>query len=241
MLKFNRFEEEIVGDNINEFFSAKQIRENNEVPYYQSGTPRENYLRKIWSDYINLTWEIDRLKNVEVYFSVNKIPQHYINGGVSNLEYYNYHYEHFRIKSISIVDYLVLFINHCLQLGIPSQRCNIHSITNNTILKASKLVQSINDFNKDIINLRFDRNKIIHEGTFEPLSLIPLNDIILTYEESFINEDDLIMAKLKKEEIDKAIKHFISDIKMINEHVELILNNLIPYIKKQVEIFKISE
>lgn len=241
MRKYKRFEEEIVGDNIDEFFSAEQIRENNEISFFQSGTLRENYLRRIWSDYINLTWEIDRLKNVEVYFSVNEIPQHYVNGGVSNLEYYNYHYEHFRIKSISIVDYLVLFINHCLQLGIPSRKCNVFSITENTILKASELVQRLKDFDKDIAELRSDRNKIIHEGTFEPLSLVSLNDVILAYEENFIDEDDLALAKLKEEQVEKAIKHFNSDIKMINDHVEIILNNLIPYIKKQVEIFKLSK
>lgn len=242
MHKFKKFEEEIVGDNIEDFFHPEQIRENNSgLTFHESGTPRQNYLRKIWTNYINLKWELERLNNVEVYFSIDKIPEHYTEGGIHNLEYYNYHYEHFRIKSISIVDYLVLFINHCLQMGIPVRKCNVFSITENTNIKDSELVQSLKDFENDISVLRRDRNKIIHEGTFEPQSMVPLNDVIIEYEESFIDEDDVEQGELKKEEIIKAIAHLKKEIEMINGHVEKVLNNLIPHIKRQADIFKLVE
>lgn len=182
MALFKKFEDEIVGDNIDDFFNPEKIRENNsELTFHDFGSPRLKYLKKIWTNYINLKWELERLKNVEVYFSIEKIPDHYSEGGINNLEYYNYHFEHFRIKSISIVDYLVLFINHCLQMGIPVKKCNIYSFTENTIVKDGDLVQSLKAFEKDISNLKKDRNKIIHEGTFEPQSMIPLNDVIVEY------------------------------------------------------------
>lgn len=242
MLNFKKFEEEIVGDNIDDFIYPEQIRENNsDQTFHEFGNPRQKYLKRIWTNYINLKWELERLKNVEVYFSIEKIPDHYSEGGIHNLEYYNYHYEHFRIKSISILDYLVLFINHCLQMGIPTRKCNIYSFTENTIIKDSNLVQSLKDFDKDISNLRMDRNKIIHEGTFEPQSMVPLNDVILDYEENSIDDDDIEQGELKKDEIVKAISHFRNEIKMLNTHVEKVLNNLIPHIKKQVEIFKLDE
>lgn len=241
MLKFKKFEEEIVGDNIDDFFHAQQIRENNsETSFYESITPKEKYLRKIWIKYINLNWEIERLNSVKVFFSINKIPDHYTQGGINNLEYYNYHYEYFRIKSISIIDYLVLFVNHCLKMGIPDRKCNVYSITENTNLKDSELVQCLIEFEKDISDLKKDRNKIIHEGTFESQTMAPLNDIILEYEENFIDEKNIEQGELKKEEITKIIEHFNLEIIMINAHVEKVLNALIPYIKKQVQIFKID-
>lgn len=242
MPNYKKFEEEIVGDNIDDFFHHQQIRENNsDLTFHDFGTPRQKYLKRIWTNYINLKWELERLKNVEVYFSIEKIPDHYSEGGIHNLEYYNYHYEHFRIKSISIVDYLVLFINHCLQMGIPVRKCKVFSLTENTNIKDSDLVQSLKDFEKDISNLKKDRNMIIHEGTFEPQTMVPLNDVILDYEENFIDEDDIEQGELKKEEINKAIAHFRNEINMINAHVEKVLNNLIPHIKKQVEVFKLDE
>jgi hypothetical protein len=242
MLKFKKFEDEIVGNNIEDFFFPEQIRENNsELSLYESCTPRENYLRRIWTSYINLSWELERLNNVNIYFSIDKIPEYYTQKGILNLEYYNYHYEYFRIKSVSILDYLVLFVNHCLQMGIPMKKCNIYSITENTNLKDSELAKSLNDFDKEISKLRIDRNKIIHEGTFEPESLRSLNDIIIEYEENCIHESDIAQGELKKDEIIKNIDQFNYEIKMINANVEIVLNCLIPHIKQQVNIFKLVE
>lgn len=243
MAKFQKFADEIVGNNIEDFFSAEQISENRSgLHYLESGNERQNYQRKIWVDYINLNFEIERLNNVEVYFSIKHIPHHYKDGGISNLEYYNYHYEHFRIKSISIIDYLVLLINHCLQLGIPTRKCNVYSITENTILKSSDLIKSLKKFDDEFIQLRSDRNKIIHEGSIEPDSLVQLNSIIMTHETFNMNPDaEETLAESKIEMVNEAIKSFKKDIAMINKHVEIILNNLIPYIKKQVDIFKITE
>lgn len=239
---FKKFENEIVGDNIDDFFHPEEIRENNnDFTIHDFGSPRQKYLKRIWTNYINLKWELKRLQNVEVFFSIEKIPDHYKEGGVHNLEYYNYHYEYFRIKSISVVDYLFLFINHCLQMGIPLKKCNFYSITENTNIKNSDLVQSLKEFDQEISSLKTDRNKIIHEGTFEPQIMVPLNDLILEYEENVINEDDIEKGDLKREEINKAIIHFRNEINMINAHVEKVLNNLIPHIKKQIEIFKLDE
>jgi hypothetical protein len=242
MTIFKKFEDEIVGDNIDDFFHPDVIRENNsDLTFHDFGSPSQKYLKRIWTNYINLKWELKRLHNVEIFFTIDKIPDHYNQGGIHNLEYYNYHYEHFRIKSISVVDYLLLFINHCLQIGIPLKKCNIYSITENTNIKNSDLVQSLKDFDQEISHLKTDRNKIIHEGTFEPQSMVPLNDLILEYEENVIDEDDIEKGELKREEINKAITHFRNEINMINAHVEIVLNNLIPHIKKQVEIIKLTE
>lgn len=243
MAKFQKFADEIVGDNIDEFISGEQVSLNRSgFLNLEVGTVRQNYQRKILVDYINLNFEIERLNNVEVYFSIKHIPNHYKRGGISNLEYYNYHYEHFRIKSISIIDYLVLFINHCLQLGIPTRKCNLYNITENTILKSSDLIQSLKNFDSEFSQMRSDRNKIIHEGNFEPNSLVQLNKIIMTHETFNMNPDaEETLDESKVEKASEAIECFKTDIAMINNHVEIILNNLIPYIKKQCDIFNLTE
>ena len=242
MLNFIKFEKEIVGDNVNDFIYPGQLRENNSnLRFHEFGTSKQKYLKRIWTNYLNLKWEIERLNFVEVYFSIEKIPEHYKEGGIHNLEYFNYHYEYFRIKSISIIDYFALFINHSLQLGIPVRRCNFHSIMENTNLNDTELLQCLKAFHSDISNLKKDRNKIIHEGNFEPQSMVPLNDVIIDYEEKFIEENDIEQGELKKEEISKAITHFRNEIKMIVDNMELVLNNLIPHIKRQVQIFNLEE
>ena len=193
------------------------------------------------TNYVNLKYEIGRLKNIVIYFSIDEIPKHYQLSGIHTLEYYNYHYERFRIKSISLVDYLLLFVNHCLQMGIPVNKCNIYSITDNTNLKNSDLVKSLKDFDSAIAKLRGDRNKIIHQGNFEPRSMTTLNDVILEQEENIIIEADIENGKLKSEEISKAIEHFEIEILMIKNHVEKVFNNLIPHINEQVEVLELRD
>jgi hypothetical protein len=241
MLEFEKFIQELLeAEEINYFLLDKDEDGKTIYPINQSDISRTNYLKNIWSNLRNLQWEITRLNDVEIYFSIDKIPVNHSNE-IYYLDYYRYHYEYFRIKSISILDYLILFINHCLQMGIVERKCNIYSITENTILKESSLVQNLKKFDQEILPLRKERNYIIHKGTFEPKFMESLNDIVIDIEMNFVDKNETEKTELKKKEIKKAIEHFKNEIKMINRNVEKILNDLIPYIRKQNKFFKLSD
>lgn len=203
------------------------------------------YLKKIHSLRVTIDDAIENIKNVNVFISIDKMPEHYTDNGISARDYYRHHVEHFHIQCISIIDYTMHLINHTLNLGIPDRKCSYYSIVENKNVKKTSLAQKMTNFHKDFEKIRASRNKIIHKGNFEFDSLTAIDSTIIDSDvKKKLDIDSGFLEYLEKERkeiIKNTINEFDSVLKKMESHLYILFNELTPIFKFQLSIYELNK
>lgn len=241
--KRGHFAIEIVGKHIKDFYltHAKEAAEK-QVEFTKYGTQKEIYLKEVFRLYIIINEAIDRTKHTETYLTIEKIPEHFSINEIEEVEYYRHHIEFFHIKCISILDYSINLLNHSLRLGIPTRKCSAYNIIENTILKGQPIVDKLKLFEKEISQLKRNRNIIIHQGDFESVALNEIDSKIFSNELfDFGVELTAYFEKEKQEKIKKTVEIINGLITNIENHVGELYECLIPIIKEKILMFELNE
>ncbi|WP_272152103.1 Cthe_2314 family HEPN domain-containing protein [Tenacibaculum aiptasiae] len=231
-------------DDVAKIYSAHmKVAIDTQQEFANIGSDKEKYLKEVFVNYMTIKNAIDNLKFIEIYLSIDPIPEHYLENGIDEIEYYRHHIESFHIKCASIIDYITLLLNHTLRLGIPKRKCNVYSITENTILKGSELITKLKALENEFKELKSNRNKIIHQGDFESESIKDIDSTLINGDGLFDFGEVLTeyLKNEKKEKILKTIENLNEQISKIEFHLGEILEQLTPYIQEKISHFEINE
>lgn len=202
------------------------------------------YLKKIHSLRATIDDGIENIKKINAFILIEKIPEYYLDNGISARDYYRHHVEYFHIQCISIIDYTMHLINHTLNLGISDRKCSYYSILENKNVKKTSLAQKMTNFHKEFEKIKASRNKIIHNGNFESDSLTAIDSTIIDSEVTKKADIDLDFLKYLEKERKKIIKNTINEfdniIKKMESHLDILFNEMIPIFKFQLSVYELN-
>ncbi len=238
-----KFAIDIIGKHIkNIYVNHSKEAHDRDVDFSEYGTPKEIYLKEVFRLYMIINDELDRIKYTEHFLTIKKVPKHYLKNQIKEIEYYKHHIDFFHIECISIFDYCVNLINHALILGIPVRKCNAYKIIENTTLKGGLIIEKLKSFEKEISELKKNRNIIIHQGDFESVSLNEIDSKIICNELfDFGPEKTKYFEKKKLQQVKETIKKINDIILTLEDYVGEIYKCLIPIIERKIKIFEIEE
>lgn len=202
-----------------------------------NSSKQTEYLLEFFNQYKLIVESIKRLKNIETYLTINKIPKYFLKNNIDETEYYIHHIKWFHIECVSIIDYVALLVNHTLKLGIPDRKCNVFAITENKNIKGKNIRKELINYEKKLSDIKKFRNEIIHKGKIKPkvykdLSALSVTDdlkrVLSPETVKFIKEERKIFLK-------KVLDEFHGYIKITTEHIGNILLALEPYIIEHTE------
>lgn len=211
--------------------------------FEELGTDKEKYLKELFVYFTTIQESVEKLSQVKTYLSIDDVPKHYIDHDIEEIEYYRYHIENFHVKCISNIDYTTLLLNHSLKIGIPNRNCNVYSITENTNFKGTNLSTKLKAFDTEFQEMKTGRNKIVHQGNFESNELSEIDSNIFSPLISEIMGKDLInhLSSEKDKKVSETIQKFEKQITRIQFHIGEILEELTPYIERQIKIYELAE
>jgi hypothetical protein len=225
------------------YSSHWEIARETDDKFEDIGTEKEKYLKKLFVYFTTIQESVEKLIHVKTYLSIENVPKHYTDNEIEEIEYYRYHIENFHIKCVSNIDYTTLLLNHSLKIGIPNRKCGVYSITENTNFIGSDLSAKLKAFDTEFQEMKSGRNKIVHQGNFESKELSEIDSNIFSPLITEIMGENLIkhVSEGKAKKVSETIQKFEKQILRIQFHIGEILEELTPYIKRQIKIYELAE
>lgn len=202
---------------------------------------KEKYVKKLYTLYLTINDGLVEINHIETFMKIDPIPSYYVENGIDEKDYYKHHVENFHVQCISIIDYICHLINHAKQIGLPDRRCSIHSILDNENLKNSDLCRTLKSLDKSFLEIRQNRNKIIHKGKFKLDALTEIDSTLIStgiieYEQSFLD----YIKEERDQKIEAAVETFQKQVKILEDAVGKIYYELVKDINRQLKIFEIE-
>jgi hypothetical protein len=111
---------------------------------------QKKYLMGIMDKFYIIDRGIDSIKHIKTLLLIGKYPSEFKMESFFLDKYYEHQIENFQIRCISVVDYIVLFLNFALRLGVPEKKCNVYTVIENENYSDSELVKILNRLNTEL-------------------------------------------------------------------------------------------
>ncbi len=213
-----------------------------ESGFRKYGKVDEIYAKQIFYSFVDLCESINKLQQNVTFLSLTNIPAYYKKNGISEIDYYKYHFENHYIKIVSIIDYTTKFIHDVFRLDMPIRKINVYLIYENLNTKTSKPAKILKKFDEHFKEIKTNRNIIIHQGNFKSKEITTLDAHIISIEVK--DEIDKMIAMNFKRKKNSELKNTIDKIKSDNESVMSfiidIFDGLTPHFTKQYDILKLK-
>lgn len=206
------------------------------INFNEFGTEYEIYLKTIWEDFMRINDSLENLNITPRFLKTDPFPEELLVVDINEFIYFKYHYEHFHIRIISIIDFCAYLINSTYRLGIPNRKCSVQTILENKRSGKTTAATLLREFNQEFLNFRKLRNTIVHEGKFDA-------ERIESIDTSILNQDLVpIQQPIKKwfEERKKKAKEEVcmevsNSITKCKQYIREILDALEPELKMNME------
>ena len=203
--------------------------------------PVEYYLYQIFNNYVIIQNALSQLENIKNYLSTPNFSMLYKDSEIKELDFYEYHIENFHIKLVSIMDYVTILVNHSLRLGIPIKKCNVHSVSENTLYNKSPIIKKLKKFEQEFKDFKLSRNIIIHQGNFKSVLTEDLYSHIIISSFDFENDFEEKLQIDKRKKIIETIEVLNAEINKMEEYLGKIMNDLIPEIENKIIQLKLEK
>lgn len=199
--------------------------------------PFDTYLRELFVNHGFINESIEKLRYITVYLTIDNIPKHYKSNGIEEIEYYRNHIESYHIKFASIVDFILILVNHACQIGLQKRKVAIARLNENDRFKELEVSKKVGAMLKAFDSLIQDRHQLIHQGKLDHDSIEEI-DREINLEALFVNDAERITAfgGDKKKTIQKTVELFRSQTDALEFHYSSILVELIPVIEREIKI-----
>jgi|WetSurMetagenome_2_1015567.scaffolds.fasta_scaffold21540_2 hypothetical protein len=195
-----------------------------DIPFNEYGNEKEKLLKKIFKRYTNLIGHCEKLVNITKYLDNKTIKEFCDSNEINEVDYYQYHFENFIIRLVSILDLCSKIGNELYELGISERDCNWYKFSHHSEIIGKKCCTIILSYSDYLSSLRLDRNLIVHTGGYE-------SDKITTIESKIFDENLLSDQNIIKEWFDNQKNEEISRmVDFINNNIENALKYLFDFL-----------
>jgi hypothetical protein len=122
------------------------------------------------------------LEHTRVYMSHFRSNKWYIEAGIVQSNYINYHYVKYAITVVTIMDVSLILTNDTFRLGNPERLCYLDNIMRNSWVISSNVDKALNKLSRIVEPWREPRNLFIHRGWEiyrEPLTALGIYESLL--------------------------------------------------------------
>lgn len=202
---------------------------------------QEKYVSRTFRIQSNLVRTTDQVRYIRIFLNRYPFKKAYLENGISQLEYIQYHTETLYHKIHTTLEIMRLLLNEVYQLNIPVKDCSWFELCKHINKKEDpmKCLEAYYDTFKNLIDLRHINS---HRGVYDDDEMdeidIYCGNVLVKYEARGYVFDNLNLNKnllnYKLREYKKSRVAFVDQIKEINgELLDKFLTSLHPQFKKQ--------
>lgn len=172
------------------------------------------------------------LEHAKAYLSHFRTNKRYKEAGIMQVNHINYHYFHYAITVVTIMDVALILTNDTFRLGNPEKLCYFENIVKNSWLRSSNVDKLLNNLRSIVEPWREPRNIFVHRGEKldrELLTALEGYDILHEKKDklvTMISSSDV--KRLYKFELSKIYKEFEQTENPLFNAISELLSQLIP-------------
>ncbi|WP_321435727.1 Cthe_2314 family HEPN domain-containing protein [uncultured Bacteroides sp.] len=204
------------------------------VPFEEYGAnSSEKKLKIIFRRYQIVSDHFKKIELCKKLISSETALDYCIENNITEIEYYQYHYETFVTTTISLLDLLAGLGNEVYNLGLKKTKCNPTNFNKFSKSKSRKSALILKSFEKYLSQLKKERNIIIHSGGYESEKIESINSKIINNE--LIQMDSILLdwfSQQKKEKIELLADSIDTAINKYSEFVLCFFESMNEELKK---------
>ena len=205
-----------------------------DAEFNEYGNDRELLLKRIFIRFTNLSNHFEKLIHILKYIDEEFVTEFCENKELDEIDYYQYHFENFLVRLVSLLDLCAKIGNVLYKLEIPNQKCNWYKFVNHSEIVGKKCCTDLWSFANYLDTLKSDRHIIMHSGGFESeeissiqskifnSDLIPIEDVLQDWFDTQKTEEISRLVDFMNNKIENALNHVFNFLDSMEPDLKLI-------------------